>query len=215
MPDGVLDYYGKASPVLPRGKSLQADPQPKAPVFLIFSEKETKSLFAFCAQNGCTLHTMVQLVYAKTLMDLKGADELWLIHVDHGRHNEWGNELRIVGNLMTGFPLKLERSMTGAALQEDILMLRQFAGITDSSIFTDLNFRRCTEGIISQDFAPLDPCILSLQMLDPAEVKGNAMKLVDGGLTLTLREPEVCKTAEASARFKEAFFKNLREEGLR
>jgi hypothetical protein len=154
----------------------------------------------------------MQLVYGKTLLELFGGNEGWLIHVDHGRHSEWGDELRIVGNLMTGFPVRVGRNMTGNDLQEDILRLRQFPGITDCPIFMEMNIRKCPDGIISQNFAPLNPVILESRMLDAADVQGNAMKIMNGALVITFRNSHLAGLGDQMSRFREIFNQKLREE---
>ena len=181
-------------------------------ITLTFSPEETDRLSAFCARRGFSLHTLMELVYGKTLLELFGGDELWLLHVDHGRHSEWGDELRIVGSLMTGIPIRIDRNMTGEILQEDVLKLRQFPGITDSRIFVENSFSMCPVGIISQDFAPLDPVILERKMLDTENVQGNAMRITDGALAITLRNPQLARLGDRISLFREIFFKKLREE---
>ena len=205
----VADYY--------RGGHLSLSgafgkPGKMEAMTMAFSPEETERLTVFCANRGFTLHTLMQLVYGKTLLELFGGDELWLIHVDHGRYSEWGDELRIVGNLMTAFPVRIDRNMTGEILQEDILKLRQFPGLANSHIFAKMNFRKCPEGIISQDFAPLDPMILESKMLDPENVQGNAMKITDGALVINLRNPQMAGLGDRISHFREVFLRILNEE---
>ena len=207
VPQWLREYYRGGHFPLAGGK-----PGKTAETALTFSPEETGRLSAFCARRGFTLHTLMQLVYGKTLLELFGGDELWLIHVDHGRHSEWGDELRIVGNLMTGFPVRIDRNMTGTDLQEDILRIRQFPAITDCPIFMEMNIRKCPDGIISQNFAPLNPVILESRMLDAADVQGNAMKIMDGALVITFRNSHLAGLDDQISQFREIFNQKLREE---
>lgn len=209
VPDEVRNYYRNVDLSLLPSWSTGNSAQPKSALTFAFTAEETGRMSEFCAREGFTLHTLMQLVYGKTLMDLRGTQEIWLIHVDHGRHSEWGDELRIIGNLMTGIPVRIDRNTSGQELQKILLEIRQFAGLSDSSVLKDAFFRKCAEGIISQDFDPLNPLISESVMLDPDDVAGNAMRMTDGALEVLVREPYVCGSPETASRFRELFLTRL------
>lgn len=212
VPEEVRDYYRHGEPSLPPAWPSGKPGAVGHAVTFDFSAEETKRLSDRCAEGGFTLHTWIQLVYGKTLLNLYGASELWLIHVDHGRHSEWGDELRIVGNLMTGIPVRINREMEGSELQKILLRLRQFPGLSDSSIFAKINYRRLIDGVISQDFGPLNPIISESTMPELQEVRGNAMKIRDGALQIIVKETGVCSSPEMAGRFQEVFLKQLKSE---
>ena len=186
----VRDYFTPAYPVVKSPEPLTFSGKRKQEV-LSLSRQETQALVKYCSVLGVTMYCFVQLSYGKALLSLLKKNEIWILHSDSGRSSKDVNELRIVGNLMNGIPVRITPDMTPAQLQKDLLFLADIRGLSDADLYERNNWFGIFEGITSRDFGPSDAGILESEILNHGNEGGNYMYMKNGCLHIVFRHIDI------------------------
>ena len=190
-PAPVRDYYRKARPLWKSIESLRQDQPDRKVRRVSLTKDETGRLNQILAERGILLYTWVQFCYGRALLDALSGEEIWLLTLESGRYPDWKDDMRTVGNLIIGTPVKISRDMTAKALQEKLFMLRSGPWLSDSDILRDGKWMGIYEGITSIMFDGLgnenEPVV---ELWEDRPRTGNSMELTDKALVIELRHPD-------------------------
>ena len=202
IPDFLYDYY-RDMHITTRSRELMHRSKKRETTLIRLTAEETARLQIRCASAGCTIYTQVQLCYAQVLLSIHGVDEIWLMHVDNGRDENQKEEMRLVGNIMAGMPIRITRSMRAAGLQWDLLRLHSFAGLPDARLMRPEDCRGIYESIISDDFAQLSGQFTSSRIVDRPDAGGNDMEIRNHELVIRFRHADDPQTKQWYASLSE------------
>ena len=187
----ILDYYGKGSPAFWSVDPMVLGTHGIQTETVALSRQDTDRFLKACASSGILPYSMALYSYGQVILAFSGLSEVWLLALDSGRYAEWGDELRVVGNLISGMPIRIAGNMTVRRFQEDFLRLRECHHLQDSILIYDSKWMGIPEGIVSNDFMELDPAIASLEVLGDDKRRGNSMTFLDDCLTIRLRHADM------------------------
>lgn len=162
-PPRIRDYYRDAVIRLRPMEILQGNGLAGKTERIRLTGKETASLTHECARRGILLYTWVEYSYGRALLETLGAAEIWMLTLESGRYPDWGNELRIAGNLTVGMPVRISGDMSPVQLQEDLDMLRSWPYLSESDIVLHTKWQGIYEGITSNRFLAVSPLVESYQ----------------------------------------------------
>ncbi len=201
LPVSVRDYYRKAQPLWKSVETLRQDQPDRKVRRVSLTKEETGRLNQALAERGIMLYTWVQFCYGRALLDALSGEEIWLLTLESGRYPEWKDDMRTVGNLIIGTPVKIGRDMTAEAFQEKLFLLRSAPWLSDSDILRDGKWMGIYEGITSNMFDGLrSEGEGAMEFWEERPRTGNSMELTDGALVIELRHPDQEKENERFAR---------------
>ena len=155
-----------------------------------------------CADRGLMIYSWVQFCYGKAWLEVLDADEIWLLTLESGRYPDWEEELRIVGNLITGTPILVDREMCAEAFQETLFMVRSGPYLSDVKLLFDQKWLGLYEGIVSNEFALL-PGDIEMEILEEQTRAGSSMYFENGALEIELRHMDMSTENERYRLLKE------------
>lgn len=177
---------------------------------LCLGREESARLKAWCSDLGITPYIWAQLCYGKAILELLGEDTLWLLTLESGRYPEWEDELRIIGNLTVGTPVRITRELTPERFQEDVRMLRRCPGLADTALFYSARWTGLFEGITSVDFADED--MAGYEIVGLSDRRGASMEMRDGTFLIELRHTDEPRQNAWYARLRKALYERLVRE---
>ena len=124
--------------------------------------------------------------------------------MESGRYAQWGDELRIAGNLTSGIPIRIARGQTAGEFQEDLFKLRDYPALSESDFLFTSQWAGIYEGIISNDFPQSEAPVMSVELLEDTGRGGNSMWMRDGRLIIELRHPDTPEEKEWTQRLGES-----------
>lgn len=151
------------------------------------SVSQTDALLRGCAALGVLPYCFLTHAYGQTVLSVSGGEAVWLQSLESGRYAEWGDELRIVGNLIFAAPVRVSKAMTPQELQEDLLKIRDCHGLSDLPIFYDRKWQGLMEGIASNNFVKPAGAIERFEILGDENRRGNSVTIENGRLAIKLR----------------------------
>ena len=186
LPEEIAKYYSHPDLSLKR-KDAMTRVDRFAFRRILLSAEETRQLKERCAGAAMTMYTFAQYCYGQTLLKVLRGRELWILSLEAGRYPQWGEELRIVGNLTVGIPVRITQTQTVFQFQEELEMLRNEPCLSEAKILYSPKWAGIYEGIVSNDFTMLPPGVQDLTLLDAGKSNGSSMWFKDECLCIELR----------------------------
>ena len=182
VPGPVLRYYRDmpaafrmpACPDMRKASCIQES--------IYLSVEETKDLARRSQEENVTPYTLAFLSHAKALMRLYQAEEIWIRYLNHGRRRGETEEMRLVGNMIVEKPVHIKMDTSAKELRSDMLFLDSFSGMSDTTLFREMNPNGLPQGITSKDFWRPGPLIHRIIPIGNDTVCENNMYMEEGRL---------------------------------
>jgi acyl-coenzyme A synthetase/AMP-(fatty) acid ligase len=181
---------------------------------IVIPEAELTQLKENLASYGISLYTYIQYCYGKALLYALKGSELWLMTLEAGRYPEWGDELRIVGNLTVGMPVQVRADMTAMQFEEELGALRDCPYLSEAAFLLSPEWSGIHEGIISNEFPELPQYIKELTIKDSHNRTGNSMRLEEGNLCVDMRYRDDPETDSLYAQVSRLFEEMIRKADI-
>ena len=151
---------------------------------------QTSQLNARCSQWKITLPYYVEYCFGCGLLAVLDRETVWFSHVFSGRDSSFEGSESIVGNLIYSLPVRLQRGMSPAQFQKDLLTPWSCPYITETEEFKGLNRHNIEFGVVSRIFPSLHDKIAFFTDYPEAFSRGLYLEMTEGKLTVVLRYPK-------------------------
>lgn len=187
----IRDYYANVKPLYLSPEPLKRNQNGIRMDEVELDRREKDYFIRECAKSGILPYSMALYAFGQAILRMENTSEVWMRILDAGRYMEWGDEFRIIGNLICGFPVRVSADMTPRQFQNDLLRLRDCHGIMDSDLLSDRKWAEITEGLVFNNFVDLNESVEELQILGDDKRRGNTLSITDEGLFVRLRHADM------------------------